>query len=58
MTRETLTARLTEARAAQQQLLQQRARLTELLDQVLAQLNQSAGRMAELTDLLALVEKE
>ena len=54
MTRETLQARLAEATAQQQTLLQQRARLTGLLDQTLAQLNQSQGRMPELTELLAL----
>ena len=49
-----LTARLAEAHAKQHELLQQRARLTELLDQTLAQLNASQGRIAELSELLAL----
>mgnify|MGYP001563266697 CR=1 FL=1 len=54
MTRDTLQARLDAAQATQRDLLQQRARLAELLDQAMAQLNQSQGRMTELTELLAL----
>lgn len=58
MTPETLQARLTDAKAQQAQLFQQRARLTELLDQTLAQLNQSQGRIAELAELIALETPE
>ena len=54
MDRAGLEQRLTEAQAQQQVLLQQRVRLHELLDQTLAQLNQVQGRMAELTELIAL----
>ena len=54
--RSVLEARLDVVRSEQQTLLQQHARLTELVGQTLARLNQSQGRMAELTDLLALEE--
>ena len=51
-----LQARLTTAQVQQQQLLQQRARLAQLLDETTAQLNVSQGRIAELTDLIALAD--
>ena len=54
MTREMLQVRLDEAQGQQQALLQQRARLAQLLEECVAQLNVSQGRIAELTDLIAL----
>jgi hypothetical protein len=58
MTADALRARLETAAAHQQTLLQQRVRLAELLDQVLAQLNVSQGRIAELSDLIAAEESD
>ncbi len=57
MTREEMTGRLTAVRADRQRLVEQRARLAELLDETTAQLNQAQGRIAELTELIALVEE-
>ena len=53
-----LTHRLAEAQAQQQALLQQRARLAELLGQAEAQIHVSQGRIAELTDLIALAKDD
>lgn len=51
--RDTVHAKLAEAQAQLQTLLQQRARLTELLAQAEAQIQQSEGRIQVLTELLA-----
>lgn len=56
--KDVLTARLTEAQQQQANLLQQRARLTQLLDQATGQLNASQGRIEELTALIALCPAE
>lgn len=53
-----LTTRLTAAQQQQAALLQQRARLTELLEQTVAQLNANQGRIAELTELITLSEPQ
>lgn len=54
MTRDLVTAKLTEAQAEQQRLLQQRARLVELLESTTAQVQAAQGRIGVLQELLAL----
>ena len=49
-----LQARLEATQAQQHELVQQRARLLELLEQTTAKLNALQGRMVELTELLAM----
>lgn len=55
MTRETLTDRVTKATQQRDALAQRRQQLIAACEQVTAHLNATEGRIAELTELLALM---
>ena len=56
--REQIRTRLAAAQAQQQSVLQQRARLMQLLDEATAQAQTVQGRIAELTELAAEMDRD